>query len=848
MKKLRILYLLFVLLPIGSAAQSWDFDDDSEFTASGLRFVVDASRMAAQCRGVAEGQQPATATVPSTIAHGGSTYSVVSISEGAFLMQPQLAELHLLSQELTIGSMAFNTRLQRLYLSATTPPVAEFYLFADPDDPYAVLTQTVLTRIYVPEGNAVAYLDHEWWGQYIIVDGDERTLNVITPRGDVLRQAVRQQVAHPGLVNHLTVSGPLSNNDIYFIRDSLTHLLTLDLSQALISQLPREAFARCSFSTILLPATLRNMGNSPFSSCANLEELVIPEGVLVADGLVFNCQHLKRLDLPSTLLSAKQVIMAYNFDDMSSFECTIVCRSFFPPLTDGPAIMVFGNADVQLQVPAVSAQLYAEASGWKDLPQQTFSQLPATVSVAGTQQLNTDMLPDGYQPDLTLALQGEYGGYGPGNAFGQLSITGSKNLSVGTFTMSTDAYSDLYWNGHYTCELLTQAPMTAQRVSLHLLLSENRWYFLAFPFDVKLADVVTDSRIHHWVVRSYSGNNRAIMRGQQWVDVPYGATLEAHKGYIWMVSTGDSDSYEDDLSVTINAEGSSINNLFARDDVSVTLADYASTYEHNASWNLVGNPYPCYYRIGDLQQQMPITVWNGPYEYDEYTTLSPIDDANRQLHPFQPFFLQKPATASALVFSPDGRVPLDGASARSASPQSTAARQVVNLSLQADGLTDHTRVVLNAAAQAGYERERDAAKFFAGNGLMPQLYTLMDGTPCAINERPEGEGRVSLGVRTGSEQTCTIALDDPAPLPVVLEDQLTGTLTDLTATPFTFTSRPGRDDGRFVLRMGAAATTGILPVPSPTPPDGRAFNLQGLPVNSQYHGVVIENGKLTIKR
>ncbi len=655
--------------------------------------------------------------------------------------------------------MAFNTALERLYMSATVPPTLESYLIIDPADPYSVLTQVPQTRIFVPQASLQAYAAHEWWSQYILIGGtEEHTLAVSTTRVGTLGQAILGQGIVYAAVNHLSVSGPLNSDDIYLIRDSLKNLFTLDLSQAAITTLPSGAFQLCRFSSIVLPSTLRDMGSSAFVGCQNLQELEVPEGVLCADNLVSNCQQLKRLDLPSTLVSAQRLLSAYNFDETQNYECTITCRSFFPPKTGGIAVFTFGTADVRLQVPAVSASAYASAAGWKELSQHATVDAPALISVVGQHELSTDGLPADYRPSLSLIQQGNYGGYGANNTFGQLTVMGSKLLDLSTFTAYTDLYSDRAYTGRYGCKLMVNAPMTAEHVRLDFDMSENRWYFLSFPFDVKLRDVLTASNIEHWVVRSYSSANRAAMRGSQWQDVPFNGTLEARRGYAWMVSAGSApdDNGHSDLRVSVEATGN-VNQLFAQGDVSIPLSDYASTYEHNASWNFVGNPYPCYYRIGSLQQTMPITVWRGNYSYEQYRTYSPLDDADHELHPYEAFFVQKPPSASTLTFA-------------------------------------------------------------------------------------------AVGLRTFSEQPYTISLSEPLPLPVVLEDRLTGIATDLTADSYTFTSRPGRDDVRFVLLVGLAAT-GIQSVAMPSQQAGHpAINLLGQPVADGYRGIIISNGKITIKR
>ncbi len=887
---------LFLFLPatIPLHAQSWSFidDDEASFTVGGLRYAPDEEGTVAECRGFAEGHQASTVNIPATVTHGGHSYSVVSIGEHAFdgtavssvtlseglrvlrmsaflscplttvtvpasvtlieggaFLTNTMTEARLLSTDLELGELVFGGGMQRLYLSATTPPELYGYLAVNPNN-----YQFPLIRVYVPKGSLNAYLAHEWWAQHAIIDGDEeQTFTVATTAPGMLRQAIASQGVPLKGVNHLVVSGPLNGDDIFMIRDSLTNLFTLDMSQAVIRKLPKEAFSGCRFSSIQLPGTLLDMSGSAFIGCPNLEELVIPEGVLCVDNLVSNCNNLRSLDLPSTLVSAQRFLSVYNLaDDGSTYSCTVTCRAFFPPKTGTYAVFSYGQTDIKVRVPAMSQQAYASAAGWKSLAQEPSALTPASITVVGSQELSTDGLSAAFTPDLSLAQYGSYGSYSASNAFGLLTVKGSKPLNVGTFTAYTDMASDRSYDGRYGGELIAEAPMTAKSVRLDFDLDENWWYFISFPFDVKVSSIKTDADIQHWVIRSYSGQNRAAMRGAQWMDVPYNGTLEAHRGYIWQVSTGNYDGSREDLRISVEATPSTMGNLFAQEDVSIALADYASTYEHNAGWNLIGNPYPCYYRIGALKQKVPITVKTTGYGYEQYRTYSPQDDANRELHPYEAFFVQKPADVSALVFGKEGRVAFAGSHARATAPTGGDNRRLINLVLTAHEMTDHTRIVLNAAAKTGYERACDAAKFF-GSEQVPQLYSFIGSEPCALNERPEADGTVRLGVRTDAPVLCTIAMETTSSLGegqtgALLEDRMTGTLTDLTAAAYTFQSTPGRDDSRFVLHVGAAAITGVNDVAVPQQPAHRpAVNLQGQPIGGSYKGIVIENGKLTIK-
>ena len=67
--------------------------------------------------------------------------------------------------------------------------------------------------------------------------------------------------------------------------------------------------------------------------------------------------------------------------------------------------------------------------------------------MVGSQELSTDGLSAGFTSDLSLAQYGSYGSYSASNAFGLLTVKGSKPLNVGTFTAYTDMASDRSYDG-----------------------------------------------------------------------------------------------------------------------------------------------------------------------------------------------------------------------------------------------------------------------------------------------------------------------------------------------------------------------------------------------------------------
>ena len=60
----------------------------------------------------------------------------------------------------------------------------------------------------------------------------------------------------PDAVQTLTVKGPLNDDDIYFLRDSLPDVERLDLSEALCKELPSSAFAQMTMKEIKFSAMI----------------------------------------------------------------------------------------------------------------------------------------------------------------------------------------------------------------------------------------------------------------------------------------------------------------------------------------------------------------------------------------------------------------------------------------------------------------------------------------------------------------------------------------------------------------------------------------------------------------
>ena len=158
---------------------------------------------------------------------------------------------------------------------------------------------------------------------------------------------------------------------------------------------------------------------------------------------------------------------------------------------------------------------------------------------------------------------------------------------------------------------------------------------------------------------------------------------------------------------------------------------------------------------------------------------------------------------------------------------------------------DRTRIVINEAASAQYELDKDASKFFSDNADIPQLYTEANGVNYAINERPLGDGTVTLCTTAGNGSLCTISLAKDIPdYDVTLEDPATGTTVALNDGQ----THSFYGNGQTFLLHFENTSTGIRKIVNHQSVNRKCYNFSGQRVTDTYKGLVIHNGKKTLNK
>ena len=597
------------------------------------------------------------------------------------------------------------------------------------------------------------------------------------------------------------------------------------LSQTSIREISLGAFANCPIQgSLIFPATLTYIGERAFNVASITSiKLKSPEKVSLADASVFESVD----KLSCEVYVPKGLGATYKADTYwSSFGSNIEEYGYLVTVTvnDDSGYATGGGAYEEGETVTLTASLYEYRNGlfagWFENNQKLSGESTYSFTMGDTDRsIEARFSKDGYGIEgwsETVAdpykADGQTVMLWPYNS--SLWVTGELDWNLKKFTYSRGA------------SLLVESPITAEQINVQASMSGNQWYFISFPYDLKFSDIVLEQD-HQFVVREYDGAARAANgMGASWRQLSTDATMKANKGYIIQFAQSSGfDSY--------NA-ASGMEALFNRQAVTIDLPAHTSTVPADANWNLVGNPFPCYFSVKQLFDDGldgTVTVWSDQLQNYEYYTQ---DDADVYLAPLTAFFIQHSGSTSSVTFKPEGRVAaLPTTRAALAELRSDMGREVINLQLANDSLSDKTRVVFNEAASTDYELGKDAAKFSSMNNNAPSLYSLdAQNQQLAINERPVGNGLVRLGCYIGVKGSYTLSAKEALASDLYLYDTETGASCNLRETSYAFTAEAGICNNRFELRTTLRGTGVEAIAGFSWQVAGDQLQLNGLPVGA----------------
>lgn len=530
------------------------------------------------------------------------------------------------------------------------------------------------------------------------------------------------------------------------------------------------------------PETLTTIGEQACAGWHSMDSIVIPSHVTSIGSATFlNCGRLKYAELPSNF---------YNIPGTVFEGCpleTLVLKSASVALYSSPWYPVPTDrcGSVTLRVPNYLVNYYKQDSYWYNFKE---------IEGFGTEEVDVWNI---YRP-CVLDSHNRYAGNPDIHIYenGLQKISGALPMEINNFII--DHGGSNYGQILSNCESIS----IKGDCSVHYYTDASKWYFISLPFDMAVSEIKpTDSSVQY-AIRYYDGANRAANGASgSWKNYTEDDVIPAGTGFIYQTS-------KNAWTFFYAVDNESKQNIVSYDEFTKMLATHESEDASNRGWNFVGNPYQTYYNNHYLNFTAPITVRN--VSNNSYSAKSLIDD-DYAIAPNEAFFVQCPKEVNSLSFPLGGRQLTNVIEDQNVQAKSRTAltndRQLIDITLAANGYVDETRVVLNEEALCGYELSCDASKFFSDDAAVPQLFTVgADGVQYAINERPMDNGTVSLAFYAPVSGSYTLSLKRCDAEHVYLTDHLNGTVTDLSAQDYTFEAETGNYNTRFSLSVVPGAT------------------------------------------
>lgn len=586
----------------------------------------------------------------------------------------------------------------------------------------------------------------------------------------------------------------IGNNAFYACRK----LESFDLSQ--VTSVGEGAFQSChTFKSVHMP-NVTSLGDLCFYDCAGLTEVSVGDKISKIPNQAFSsCPSLKTVTLGASVSD----IGYYAFRN-SSVEKLYVNSPTPPGVYNND---VFGSTSGTLYVPEYSMVSYKLHDYWSKFTSVDVNPNPVTsLTLSGKLSLTSNArIPD--SPNVMM------------NTGSSFIVNGNKEQTLGSFVA--------YYNNGVSSSVISRCNnMTSTGSEARYWMNSGYWYFICPPFDVRMSDITTISG-NQVAIRYYDSEARATGSTSNWKDVAPEATLKAGQGYIFRVSSADY--------VCMPATEETHNQIFRSQAVTTPLSEYSSDDANARNWNLVGNPYACFYDIYRMDYTAPLTVWNS--DNSTYNAYSIADD-DFALRPMEAFFVQKPDGVEAITFQPEGRQTdsnIDHSAGVKAMAGKAASRRFIELELS-NGITDdHTRLVVNPQAQETFDANNDASKMMSTD-ITAQIFSVLGDEAYAIKESPFAAGQAEIGMWFPADGQYVVNITR-ADVKVELMDN--GAVVPM---PYTFTADEGFCEGRFVLRI----TTDPTAIEGVDGNDASAplYDLQGRKVGSTTHkGIYVQKGK-----
>lgn len=343
--------------------------------------------------------------IPSTVEHGGKTYTVNKIDMSAFreCKNPMGLEVIVPNTVTTIGDYAFyNSTLDYIELGTGVTSIGDYafmgtestlyVFFIHAQYPPTTATNTFPEGVYdnvylwIPRMAEERYKTSRYWtsfnpdnmfyGYDFIVDGIYYGINSYSNTVEVSAYALHTDSTYL--------------YSAYSTRESVVipPIVTYEGTEYLVNQIGSYAFYRWGAKDITLPSTIKSIEPRAFRSCDSLEQINISEGVTRIGRFAFqSCERLQSVDIPHSVTSVDygafydcialqslslgaglKQIGYYAFKSCSNLS-TVTSYALVPPVSSDEGYSLFFAEETYqgatLYVPKSSLSAYQTAEGWR---------------------------------------------------------------------------------------------------------------------------------------------------------------------------------------------------------------------------------------------------------------------------------------------------------------------------------------------------------------------------------------------------------------------------------------------------------------------------------------------------
>lgn len=487
-------------------------------------------------------------------------------------------------------------------------------------------------------------------------------IDVTVTRQGMLEEALVKKTSDLESIIRLTVHGPLSEYDDLGLLGQMTNLEELDLSDAQVEKL-QGCIYLLKLRKIVLGESTTEIDIAACMFCPALTEITMP-AVEILNGAAFSgCTALKTITLPSTLSTVGQEVFQ---------GCTALKDVYCYTADYDGSLFSDETSGVTLHVHKSLVDFFRKKEPYAGVTIQGMDFLFPSLLLNRPTTLTDITAYQGADISFKMGEVLDMETMGVSYAMGALNLDApaSPKWKVGKMTLPVDYHtSQTNFNSEdfsQSKEVFAIASFVNQRTDAEAESVEVKlkgvdgeyWTFFSVPFDVNVNDIRCARG--KFSIRRYAGQKRAEVRcGETWEEVKAGEQLRAFEGYLFQIiepQTGEDDedySDPDDYFLVLPAAATANKqNVFATGDVVVPLKKYPAERPHNADWNLVGNPYPCYYELSGIKEHVDVYFFKNSDE--GYVSMNTADGQGIFLAPNATFFVQA-TDVGQLTFQASGR-------------------------------------------------------------------------------------------------------------------------------------------------------------------------------------------------